>query len=232
MTTGTPYVAVTGATGLIGRHLLRALTEAGAKVKAFARRPANDESVDWITGSLTDGSGLAKLVDGVDAVVHLAGAIKALRRDDYFQANLAGTRALADAIVTSAPAAKLIHVSSLAAREPGLSDYAASKRAAEQLLRGYHDRIAMTVLRPPAVYGPGDLETLRMFKMAAAGWVLVPGVRGARLSLVHVADAVAAIMAALAAPALGPEPIEFDDGASGGHDWPAIGAAAMDAVRV
>ncbi len=224
-------IAVTGATGFIGRHLTRALSEAGHRVRALTRRALGDDLATWVEGTLSSPDALARLVEGADAVVHLAGVTKALRRDDYFRDNVEGTRAVAGAVARVSPTAKLIHVSSLAAREPRLSDYAASKRASEQALRAHGDRLSLTILRPPAVYGPGDPETLRLFAMAARGWVLIPSVANGRLSLVHVADAVAAIVTALDAAPHGLEPVEFDDGTPGGHDWPAVARAAGLAVR-
>lgn len=232
-------VAVTGANGFIGGHVTRALIEKGFRVRALIRRtptiltPAETapDDIAWVKGSLDDMSALENLVSGADAVIHLAGAIKALRRAEFFHHNVKGLGNLTAAISAAAPRCRLVHVSSLAAREAGLSDYAASKRAAEQALRPLAGRIAMAVLRLPAVYGPGDMETLRLFKMAAAGWVLVPALADARMSLIHAADAAAAIVALINAPAPGPEPIEVDDGAPGGHGWDAIAAAAIAAVR-
>ena len=94
---------------------------------------------------------------------------------------------------------RFIHLSSLAAREPHLSPYAASKAAGEAVVRGCRRSVAMSVivLRPPAVYGPGDPETLRIFRMAARGVLPMPSAPGVRLSLAHVDDAAAAVIAAL-----------------------------------
>ncbi len=241
-------VAVTGASGFIGGHVTRALIEKGFRVRALIRRPPTvlttgegaSDDIAWVKGSLDDMAALENLVSGADAVIHLAGAIKALRRAEFFHHNVKGLGNLTAAILAAAPRCRLVHVSSLAAREPGLSDYAASKRAAEQALRPLAGRMALAVLRLPAVYGPGDMETLRLFKMAASGWVMVPAMAHARMSLIHAADAAAAIVALVHAPgpgaisdtpASGPEPIEVDDGAPGGHDWAAIAAAAIAAAR-
>ncbi|MDX2224374.1 MAG: NAD-dependent epimerase/dehydratase family protein [Rhodospirillaceae bacterium] len=228
-------VAVTGATGFIGGHVMQALLDRGYAVRALTRRlqPAGHADVSWQLGDLNDADALAGLVAGAEAVIHLAGSIKALTRDDFFRANLDGTRHLAQAAARAAGRPRLVHVSSLAAREPRLSPYAASKRAAEQALRPFAEALPLAIVRPPAVYGPGDRETLRIFRLAARGIVPVPAVAGARFSLIHGADAAAAIVAALdlaVRPGATPEPWEPDDGRAGGYGWADVVAAAAGAV--
>jgi nucleoside-diphosphate-sugar epimerase len=229
----TRLIAVTGASGFIGGHLLTALADNGFRVRAQTRRPppSSDDTVSWVRGSLADAAALSELVSGADVVVHLAGAIKAVTRADYFAHNVYGTRALVGALLGLGNSPRLVHVSSLAAREPGLSDYAASKRASEQVVLSAAGRLPSVVLRPSAVYGPGDRETLPIFKMASMGWVAVPALPGARLSLIHVADLVAAIVASIDAPLADLGPIEIDDGMPDGYRWTEIAAAAAEAVR-
>ncbi len=233
--TAGPVVAVTGATGFIGRHVVRALVEAGYTVRALARRlPTDqfeDDSISWVLGSLADSAALKSLVKGAVAVVHGAGAIRAPNRDAFFAVNADATRRLAEIAAAEATPPRFVHLSSLAAREPRLSPYAASKRAGEQVLRGLRDKLPTVVLRPPAVYGPGDLETLRIFQMAARGYVLRPMVDRARMSLVHGADVAAAVVAALKVEALPDQPVEFDDGRTGGYTWEEIAEAAGRAVE-
>lgn len=231
-----PVVAVTGATGFIGRHVVRALIEEGYTVRALARRlPAaeqfEDDSISWVLGSLSDDAALKSLVKGAVAVVHGAGAIRASSRDEFFAVNADATRRLAEIAAGESTPPRFVHLSSLAAREPRLSPYAASKRAGEQALRALQGRIPTVILRPPAVYGPGDLETLRIFQMAARGFVLRPMVARARTSLVHGADVAGAVMAALAVEQLPEHPVEFDDGRAGGYTWEEIAQAAGEALR-
>lgn len=229
-----PIVAVTGATGFIGRRLVRLLSQSGYQVRALTRRvPPREEGLDdvtWVFGALTDQEALAALVKDVAAVVHCAGAIKAHNRDAFFAVNSGATRLLA-ALAAAAPAPpRFILLSSIAAREPRLSDYAASKRAGEQVLRAF-PQLPSVVLRPPAVYGPGDMETLRIFRMAVRGFIPAPMVQGCRTSLVHVDDVAGAVLAALKLPAVPDEPIEFDDGKPGAYTWAEIAAAAGAALR-
>ncbi len=230
-------VAMTGATGFIGRHLLRTLTDAGYHVRALTRRSSpgdtglSDGRITWVAGSLTQKESLKNLVEGADAVVHCAGAIKALSRETFLTMNGTGTANLIEAACGQPNSPRFIHLSSLAAREPRLSPYAASKRLGEQMAWAARDRLPMTILRPPAVYGPGDMETLRIFKMAARGFVPAPMVDGARTSLAHVNDVVGAIMAALKSDTVAAAPIEFDDGHPRGYSWSEIAAAAGSALQ-
>lgn len=235
---GAPVVAVTGATGFIGRHVVRELTKAGYAVRALTRRlpktPDDDESgeqVSWVLGTLEDEGALCTLVKGATGIVHCAGAIRAPNRATFLAVNADATRRLAEIAAREDRPPRFVHLSSLAAREPRLSPYAASKRASEQAARAFADRLSLVILRPPAVYGPGDLETLRIFKMAERGFVLRPKVPDARMSLVHGADAAGAVLAALEVETPPADPIEFDDGRAGGYRWEEIAQAAGAALR-
>ena len=108
-----------------------------------------------------------------------------------------------------APEATFLLLSSLAAREPQLSPYAASKRAAEEVVAGRSG--PWLTVRAPAVYGPGDRETLAYFKAVARGLAPRPKVADARLSLIHVADLAEALALALDQPPP-PSTYEIDDG--------------------
>jgi nucleoside-diphosphate-sugar epimerase len=232
-----PIVAVTGATGFIGRRVVRALIENGYAVRALARRsPAKEEAdatdaVSWVLGSLADQTALNDLLKGTVAVIHAAGAIKALDREGFLAVNGGGTRRLAEVAMQQARPPRFIYLSSIAAREPRLSAYAASKHAGEQAVRALQPILPAVILRPPAVYGPGDMETLKIFQMAARGFLVAPMVAGARTSLAHVDDVAGAVMAALALKDLPDKPVEFDDGKPGAYGWSEIAAAAGAALR-
>jgi nucleoside-diphosphate-sugar epimerase len=182
--------------------------------------------VEVIRGDLDDGAALARLVADADAVVHLAGSVRGVDRAAFDAVNVAGTRHLLAAL-GAAPAAHLVHVSTLAAREPELSDYAGSKRDAEVLVETAA-HAASTILRPTAVYGPGDVELQPLLEGMAAGLATVPGSRANRVTLIHVDDLVAAIMAALARPGAHDGPFELCDETAGGYDW-SMFAAAVEA---
>ncbi|QQS11445.1 MAG: NAD(P)-dependent oxidoreductase [Rhodospirillales bacterium] len=228
----TRTVAVTGATGFIGQHLVAALAARGWRLRLLVRAlpPAlpRGAPVELVVGDIGDHPSMARLADGVDAVVHLAGAIKALDRAAFERANRDPVAGLLAAAAPGRP--HLVLLSSLAAREPGLSDYAASKRAGEDALAsaGYAGR--WTAIRAPAVYGPGDRETLAFFRMVQRGFAPVPAGSEGRLSLIHVADLCAAIVATLDHPPADGV-YEIDDGAPAGHTLRELAAAAGAALR-
>jgi nucleoside-diphosphate-sugar epimerase len=230
-------VAVTGAGGFIGRRLIERLCRDGDHVRALIRHrpiaadvPAHRLRI--VKGSLDDPGALAELVDGADAVVHLAGLIKARRRRDFFDVNAEGVARLVRAICARASMAKLVMVSSLAAREPGLSSYATSKRAGEAVLLDRDHACPWTILRPPAVYGPGDRETLPFFKGIRRGFGAMLGGRDARFSLLHVDDLAAAIAELLPRGNADGLILELDDGTPGGHSWTSMIKAGERAMGV
>jgi nucleoside-diphosphate-sugar epimerase len=222
-------VAVTGATGFVGPPLVAALARRGFKLRLLVRRWSPLPSLDGIEaelvlGDLLDEAALRRLVDGADTVIHAAGLIKARRPSDFMAVNRDGT-ALLSAL---APEARVILLSSLAAREPQLSPYGASKRAAESVVTGRSG--PWLVVRAPAVYGPADRETLAYFRAAARGFAPRPRLDGARLSLIHVADLAEAL--ALAAEQPPPPSIyEIDDGREGGYSYKDMAHAAARAMR-
>ena len=134
-----PLAVLTGATGFLGGPLMRALDADGYDLRVLTRpgaAPAWDGlSPDIMPGRLGDVDALERLVRGADLVVHAAGLIKARSRDAYFAINAEGAARLAAAASRCAPEARVLLVSSLSAREPGLSAYAASKAAGEAAVR-------------------------------------------------------------------------------------------------
>ena len=232
------HIAVTGSTGFIGTRLVARLAQRGYQVRALVRRqlPAAPR-IEQLHGSLEDASALRRLVAGADAVLHLAGAVRGAQRADFDRVNVAGTSALLDALDVAAPRVPLLVCSSLAAREPGLSHYAASKRAQEQLARTRCGSRPCTILRPPAVYGPGDREMLPLFRfMARTGLAPCAGSRTSRTSLLFVDDLVEALLAWLERTDTLPEPLELHDGKPGGYAWSElaalVGAACGRHIRV
>jgi nucleoside-diphosphate-sugar epimerase len=205
-------LAITGGTGFVGSHLLDVALAAGHRVNALTRRdqPARD-GLEWIAGDLASREALEQLVRDADAIIHVAGAINAPNAAGFEQGNVAGTLAML-AAATAGGIRRFVHVSSLAAREPKLSLYGASKARAEALVMS--SGLEWAIVRPPAVYGPGDKETLELFRMAKLRLILTPP-KG-RISVIH-ADDLARLLIALAAPAAPTSClIEPDDGKTGG----------------
>ena len=219
-------LAITGGTGFVGSHLIDAALAAGHEVTALTRRPRPQRTgVTWISGDLGDRPALAQLVDRADAVIHVAGLLSAADEAAFEEANVAGTLAML-AAATASGARRFVFVSSLAAREPQLSMYGASKARAEAIVA--QSGLDWSIVRPPAVYGPGDRETLELFKMAKLGLMLMPP--EGRLSLIHVAD-LARLLLALAEPAAPSGlTIEPDDGHPGGWTHKSFAAALGQTV--
>jgi nucleoside-diphosphate-sugar epimerase len=227
-----PTVAVTGATGFIGPHIVRRLYGDGWQVRILTRRAVDPRQigaeVEAVRGDLDDRDSLQRLLDGASAVVHVAGLIKARTHEKFFRANAESVGRLA-AIAAAAPEPpRFVLMSSLAAREPDLSDYAASKLAGEQALIAAGAALPWSILRPPAVYGPGDRATLPFFRCVRHGIGPLLGSSGARLSLIHVEDLASAVGALLADERGAGLVAEVDDG-QGGYDWRQMIEVAADA---
>lgn len=207
---------VTGATGFVGSHLVEQLLQRGHQVSALVRSPSRAaplaaRGVRLITGDLSDTRAIAEAVAGQDAIVHAAALTGAISEAEYFAANRDGTARIVEAAV-AAGVPRLVHISSGAAGGPAQLDrprsghnepdvpvtmYGRSKLAAEAVVRAAP--LEWSILRPPAVYGPGDLANfLTVFRTARRlGIAPVFGDGSQQLSLVHVADlALAAILAA------------------------------------
>jgi nucleoside-diphosphate-sugar epimerase len=205
-------LAITGGTGFVGSHLVDAALAAGHEVKALTRREQpSREGLEWISGDLDDRNALHQLVLDADAVIHVAGVITAPDAAGFERGNVGGTLAML-AAATAGGVHRFIHVSSLAAREPKLSLYGASKARAEDLVRS--SGLEWAMVRPPAVYGPGDKETLELFRMAKIGLMLMPP--HGRVSLIHVDDLAELLLALAGLEAPSNILIEADDGKPGG----------------
>lgn len=217
--------ALTGGTGFLGRTVADRLRRDGWQVRQLVRCPHNGAK-DRVVGSLEDEESLARLVDGAALVVHVAGLVQARDARQFHAVNVDGAKRLGRAIRRQAPRARLVAVSSLAAREPNLSPYAASKAAGETALLEDSGSEDWVVLRPCALYGPGDRATLPVFRAALLPVLPLPSRPDARLALLHVDDAAAAIVAAARAPHRG----QIWDVGAGAFGWAAIGRAAAAAL--
>ncbi|MDB5738723.1 MAG: NAD-dependent epimerase [Sphingomonas bacterium] len=206
-------LAITGGTGFVGRHLIEAALAQGHVVRALARSPRPPrESVHWIYGSLEKPQALAQLIAGADAVIHVAGTINAPDRAGFVAGNVSGTLAMVEA-TRRAGVRRFVHVSSLAAREPTLSDYGWSKARAETVVAA--SALDWTTIRPPAVFGPGDREMLELFRAARRGIVPLPP--SGRLSVIAAQDLVRLLLAVLPDDDSIAQTYEVDDGRP--HGW-------------
>jgi nucleoside-diphosphate-sugar epimerase len=231
-----PVVALTGATGFIGTALLAQLTASGYRVRALYRpRPGrffNDTSnVTWVAGDLADRAALATLMKGAEAVVHCAGSVRGALRADFDRINEQGVADIAAAATGESGCRRFLLLSSLAAREPQLSDYAGSKHRGELALQATAGSLDWAILRPPAVYGPGDREMLPLFRSMARGLAPIPGSGQGRFSLIHVADLASAVVAWLKADGSSGQVYELDDGHDRGYDWDTLLAMTARVLR-
>lgn len=230
------HVALTGGTGFIGAPLLRALAAGGWAVRALHRRrpgrtPPSVTGVEWIEGDLGDEAALRALAKGTNALIHCAGTVRGARRADFDRINAEGTARLVRVAAGLPGAPRLLLMSSLAARMPELSDYSGSKRRGELAVEGAPKNLRWTVLRPPAVYGPGDRELLPLFRWVARGIAPLPAGGGGRFSLIHVDDLAAAVLRWLAADTGYGRSFELDDGHPGGYDWDTVLKVAGRVLR-
>lgn len=221
-------IAITGATGFVGQEVVDQLLSAGHSVRALTRReqPPRD-GVTWVAGTLDDTDALTQLSQGADAVIHIAGAVNVPTREDFVRANVTGTRNVVTG-ATQSGVARFVHVSSLAAREPRLSNYGWSKAEAERIVEGSGQN--WTIIRPPGVYGPRDKDMFEMFAMARRGIMLLPP--AGRTSMIHVTDLARLLIAAALsdAPDIVGRIFEPDDGTPGGLTHRQLGAAIGAAV--
>ena len=222
---------LTGATGFIGRRIQDRLLEAGWRVRVLARAESTrvdhlNSKAEVVSGSLTDSAAVSRGVAGTVAVINCAGSVRGLTFEDFETANVTGVKVLCEAIRRQSAAPALLHLSSLAASEPELSDYARSKREGERVLEAYSE-LCWTVIRPPAVYGPGDKEMRAALGWARRGIVPVAGADlNQRLSMLHVDDLVTAVVAWLKDPAEHRHrTYAIDDGKKEGYDWREFAAA-------
>lgn len=198
-------------------------------MRVLVRDPARarhlaDAGIELVTGDLRSATALRELVADSAAIVHAAGAVRGNNPEAFLKTNLEGTRRMLEAAAAVAPDSRFLLLSSLAAREPQLSWYADSKRQGENLVTA--SELDWIVLRPPAVYGPGDREMRAIFDWMRRGLALVPGAVDARTSLLHVDDLVAATLACLDNDAASGRVFELGDGKRGGYDWAELAAVA------
>ncbi len=245
-------ILVTGATGFIGTALVERLVARGDRVRALVRPTSRTAAlqalgVELAPGDVADVRSLTAAIEGCDRVFHLAGAVKALTRDELFRANIDGTRNVAIACAAAPTPPLLVYVSSLAAAGPAragrprreddavapVSRYGESKLAGEEAIRDVCHRVEASVVRPPVVYGPRDRELMpQLLRMARFGVVVRAGPQK-EYSVVHVSDLCEALLAVAErgrrVGRSGSDGIYFvEDGRD--HTWDEIALAACAAV--
>lgn len=214
-------VAITGATGFIGCVLVQKLIQNGWIVRALTRsnRSSNSKSLQWIKGDLNSLTALHHLIDDAAFVIHCAAAVRGSSFQEFSDTNVQGTKNLLRTLTQKKQSPRFLLISSLAARQPGLSWYAQSKYLSERALIENARSLQWAIFRPTAVYGPGDKEMKPLFQAMRRGLFPVIGKVSNRFGLIHVHDLVAAIEAWLAAEQNIQGVFELDDGTPGGYSY-------------
>jgi dihydroflavonol-4-reductase len=201
-------VFVTGGTGFVGSHLVDLLIERGNSVRCLVRRSSklrylDHSKIELAYGALDDSTDWDEALADVDTIYHVAGTTFARRAKDYFTTNHQGTETiLAQALKRRDQIKRFVYISSLAAVGPGpdgkpvnenatpapITPYGRSKLAAEEAVRAVSDLLPVTIIRPPAVYGPRDYGIFEFFKAVKGGMFPMIGRRDKRVSLVHARD--------------------------------------------
>ncbi len=210
---------VTGATGFLGSWLVERLLADGAKVRCLVRSTSRRDflpvdRVELASGDVADSEAVRQAMNGVDYVFHLAGRIKAPNQAAFDRVNREGTRnVMAAAFERADRLRRVVVVSSLAAAGPSLplrpidenwtpkpiSPYGRSKLEGENIARSFLSSIPITIIRPPAIYGPRDRETLLIYRLA--GLPIRPRIApDGAISSIHVSDLTDGIILAATHP--------------------------------
>ena len=220
--TNAKVVALTGSTGFIGSHILNLLVAHNFRIRVLVRPLSNTiiehPNVETIEGDLHNQSSLNRLTLNADFIIHCAGRVRGASASPFIHDNLVGTKNILSA-ASHCHHCKFILISSLAAREPNISDYANSKYESESALKN-SDLTQWTIIRPPAVYGPGDTELKPIFDWMNRGFLWVPGRSKQLFSLLHVSDLSRLIVSQLNFSSDTGNTLEPDDGNQ--YSWPYI----------
>lgn len=238
-------VLLTGATGFVGSHTANKLSHRGHEVHALVRNPQKAEFLKKLGVHLIEGD-LACLKfqqeewPMFDAVIHIAGLIKAKNISEFYSINVEGTRCLLEKI-KGQRLKKFVFISSIAARGPNktredqegigpVCHYGKSKKEAEEVVLKYQNSFPVVLVRPPIVYGPGDRETLTLFKMFKKGFFPVIGREKRKISFVYVVDLASWLGCLVEQNNPDSGPFYPEDGAFG-HDWDQVIGLAEDLYK-
>jgi nucleoside-diphosphate-sugar epimerase len=228
-------ILLTGGSGFLGSHVAEQLSQAGRSVRALVRKSSDTTflrslpNVELVYGGVEDRSSVLEAARGVSGIVHAAGLVKARSADEFMRVNRGGTENLLEgAIENRSTLKRFVLVSSLAALRPSdvnggaipenaepmpVTSYGKSKLAAERAALAKKDLLPLTIVRPPAIYGPRDREILAFFKSIKLGVLPLLGSSQNRLSMIYGADCGAACIAALDADKPSGSAFHIDDGA-------------------
>jgi len=227
-------ILLTGGSGFLGSHVAERLSKTGRKVRALVRKTSDTkflkslENVELAEGAVDDRASVLEATDdSIEAVIHVAGLVKARNADEFSRVNTGGTKNLLEAAEKVKGLKRFVLVSSLAAAGPSDKDgnpvslegeprpvthYGRSKLAAERAALDKKSRIPVTILRPPAIYGPRDREILAFFKALNARVLPYMGSTRNKLSMIYGGDCAEAIVRAVDADVPSGSTYFIDDG--------------------
>lgn len=227
-------ILLTGGSGFLGSHVAEQLSQAGRHVRALVRSSSDVRflsglpNVELFEGAVDDLDSVLRAADGVTAIVHSAGLVKARDEHEFHRVNAGGTRNMLEAAKKAkGTLRRFVYVSSITAAGPSdaagnpvpvsatprpVTHYGRSKLAAERAVLASKDEIPVTILRPPAIYGPRDREILAFFKALNARILPYMGSTTSRLSMIYGSDAGAACIAAIDADVPSGSTFNIDDG--------------------
>jgi len=205
---------VTGSNGFIGSHLVEMLLQKNHDVTCLIRKTSNLQwihklPVHFLYGDVTDFDSLKPVVKGKDYIFHLGGSLRSKTEQGFYRVNYNGTLNLLNACKQNpVPLKKFIYVSSQAAAGPApttvplkesdtpqpISRYGKSKLKAEQAVQNFNCHFPITIIRPPAVYGPHDDDILEIFKFVKWGIKPIIGKNDKFISLIHIKDLINGIL--------------------------------------
>jgi nucleoside-diphosphate-sugar epimerase len=228
-------ILVTGGSGFLGSHIIEQLSQAGRPVRALVRRSSDTKflrtlsNVELFDGAIDDRASLERAVSGVEAVVHSAGLVKARNLDEFMRVNARGTENLLEVCLPLASSLKrFVQISSITVGGPSdaygnavsvdanprpVTDYGRSKLAAELAVLAKKDLLKLTIIRPPAIYGPRDREILAFFKSIKMGVLPLLGSPQSKLSMTYGPDCARACIRAIDADVPSGSIFAVDDGA-------------------
>ncbi len=242
-------IFLTGATGFLGSHTARLLARkhhlTALVRKTSSKAALQDTKIRFFEGHLEDSSHLISGLEGQDIVVHIAGAVKALNREDFFRVNTEGTKNLIHAVLKCKNRPKFfLHISTIAVLNPEkdgndfcispekcspLSLYGQSKLAGEKQLRLLDGAVPFATLRPPILYGPWDQELLPLFK-AIQRWGIAPVYQKGenQFSICYIENIAQAILQLIENPPTSSSIFCLDDGAK--HSWRSFAQALSKVI--
>lgn len=244
----TPRALVTGSTGFIGSHLVESLLARNWDVTCLIRPKSRTDNlsglpVQRVRGDIDDIPSLEAAIHGQDFIFHAAGRIRSAPKDIYDRANHRFTKNLAHACLANNPDIKrFVYISSVAASGPSLpgqrknetqacaptSEYGRSKLRGEQALYAVWDRLPVTIIRPPSVYGPQQLETELLLKTIRRRIVPLLKEKGEATTLIYIKDLINGIILAALSQKTSGQIYYLTDGQN--YSWRHIILTAKDQV--